>query len=66
MVELIISFNKGISFEVHRMYFKDELEMHHFLAKLDELSKERYTYIWSYVEVMENENKWVYRRVRWA
>lgn len=60
MVELVISFNKEIAFEVHRLYFKNELEMYHFLAKLDDLSKERYTYIWEYVEVIENENKWVY------
>ena len=57
MVELIISFIKGISFEVHRMYFEDGLEMHHFLEKLDEISKERYTYIWSYVEATDHENK---------
>ena len=57
MVELVISFNKEIAFEVHRLYFKNELEMYHFLAKLDDLSKEIYTYIWSYVEAYENENK---------
>ena len=57
MVELVISFNKEIAFEVHRLYFKNELEMYHFLAKLDDLSKERYTYIWEYVEVIENEDK---------
>ena len=41
MVELVISFNKEIAFEVHRLYFKNELD----------------TYIWEYVEVIENENK---------
>ena len=55
MVELVISFNKEIAFEVHRLYFKNELEMYHFLAKLDDLSKERYTYIWEYVEVTDND-----------